>query len=143
MLAEEAAKMILLFDFYGGLLPVKQQEIVTMYYGENLSLSEIGESLSISRQGVHDALRKATKALLEYDSKLGLLRKYQSAELTLNAINDEIDKLTIYVEKADKENGKYAHSLDNGQPGTKLCIDKEILTESIEFIRASLQHIEI
>lgn len=68
--------MGLLFDFYGKLLSDRQYTIIEMYYIHDLSLSEIGEQLNISRQGVHDILKRAEKRLLNYEEKLGLVKKF-------------------------------------------------------------------
>ncbi|KPU28242.1 DNA-binding protein [Caloranaerobacter sp. TR13] len=73
---EKAVKMGLLFDFYGKLLSDRQYTIIEMYYIHDLSLSEIGEQLNISRQGVHDILKRAEKRLLNYEEKLGLVEKF-------------------------------------------------------------------
>lgn len=65
--------MILLYDFYGKLLTPKQREVMRLYYEEDLSLGEIAEELKISRQAVHDILRRSEQALEKYEKKLGLL----------------------------------------------------------------------
>ena len=66
-----------LMSFYVSLLTERQQEILKNYYYEDLSLSEIAENLSISRNGVHDALNKSVKAMENYEEKLHLRQKYQ------------------------------------------------------------------
>ena len=43
-----------LFDFYGALLTQKQQECLHLHLYDDLSLSEIGEELGISRQAAYD-----------------------------------------------------------------------------------------
>ncbi|MDR0570564.1 MAG: hypothetical protein LBG71_05030 [Clostridiales Family XIII bacterium] len=93
MRLEEAPRMIMLHDFYGGLLTDRQQKIVASYYGDDMSLSEIAEEMGISRQGVHDALRKAAAALEEYEAKLRLLGKFRSAEAAVDAVKRELDGL--------------------------------------------------
>ena len=60
-------------DLYGSMLTIRQREIINLYYEENFSLSEIAEEFSISRQAVHDTLKKAEKALAVYERKLGLV----------------------------------------------------------------------
>ena len=67
----------LLYDFYASLLTEKQREVIRLYHCENLSLSEIGKEFSISRQGVHDSLKNAEKTLIEYETKLGLIKKFE------------------------------------------------------------------
>ena len=62
MKIDDVIQTSLLYDFYGSLLTDRQREVMELYYGENLSLSEIAAEFSISRQGVHDALKNAGRA---------------------------------------------------------------------------------
>jgi len=73
---DKITELNLLYDFYAPLLTDKQREVIRLYHCENLSLSEIGEEFSISRQGVYDALKNAEKTLAAYEEKLGLMNKY-------------------------------------------------------------------
>lgn len=81
-----------LFDLYGELLSSRQKEIIIAYYEENLSLSEIAENESISRNAVYDALKKAEEALIAYENKLHL---YKDRKNYLNKINDLKEKHLI------------------------------------------------
>jgi len=67
----------MLYDFYGGLLSEAKNEVMAMYHEDNLSLSEIAEELGTSRQAVHYTLKKAEKALEEFEVKLGLIASYE------------------------------------------------------------------
>lgn len=67
----------MLYDFYGSLLNEAGREVMAMYHEDNLSLSEIAEELGQSRQAVHYTLKKAEKALEEYEEKLGLVATYE------------------------------------------------------------------
>ncbi len=58
---KEILQLTLLYDFYGELLTEKQKLVYEMYYQNDLSLSEIGEELSISRQAVRDQLKERKK----------------------------------------------------------------------------------
>ena len=66
----------LLFDFYGELLTDHQKEIYEQFALEDLSLSEIAEMKGISRQGVHDMVKRCNKTLEEYEQKLHLVEKF-------------------------------------------------------------------
>jgi predicted DNA-binding protein YlxM (UPF0122 family) len=76
----------LLYDFYGELLPERQKTVFGAYYDEDLSLGEIAESAGISRQGVHDALRKAKAALIRYEETLGLIAKHKEFLVALKKV---------------------------------------------------------
>ena len=66
----------MLYDFYGALLNEGQNEVMALYHEDNLSLSEIAEELGTSRQAVHYTLKKAERALNEYEARLGLVAEY-------------------------------------------------------------------
>lgn len=84
----------ILYDYYGNLLKENQATVIDLYFNQDLSLAEIADELNISRQGIHDTLKRAEKNLLEYEEKLGLYTKinkfYESAEKIIE-ITDEID----------------------------------------------------
>lgn len=81
----------LLFSYYGELLTDKQQEIFKAYYEDDYSLSEISESLEISRNAVHDSLQLALKNLEQFEQVLKLAEKAQiKAKLFSQYHNQEI-----------------------------------------------------
>lgn len=83
----------ILFDFYGALLTEKQREAFRLYHEDNLSLSEIAEELSISRQGVHEAVKKAETSLHDYEEKLKLAFKFRETGLVLKELSEHVDRL--------------------------------------------------
>ncbi|MFA7508416.1 MAG: DNA-binding protein [Bacilli bacterium] len=88
-----------LFDFYGELLTIHQQNIMNDYYLLNLSLNEISEIRGISRNAVNDALKKAIAKLEVYEEKLGLIKLFQK----LKKIEDpKIKQLVIDIESKIK-----------------------------------------
>ena len=90
---DKNARLLMEYDFYGAFLTKRQQQAVEMYHGENYSLSEIGEEFGISRQGVHDALKSAEIQLDEYESKLGLVKRFDKAKEGIRKIDRMIDEL--------------------------------------------------
>lgn len=66
----------LLYDFYGDLLTEHQKDIYEGYVLENLSLAELAESSGISRQGVHDLIKRVENMLEGYEEKLHLVAKF-------------------------------------------------------------------
>ena len=70
----------LLYDFYGELLTKHQQSVYEDVVFNDLSLSEIADEQGITRQGVHDLIRRCDRTLLGYEEKLGLIAKFQKTK---------------------------------------------------------------
>lgn len=73
---DKILEQALLYDFYGELLTPHQKEVYEQFVLDDLSLSEIAESEGISRQGVHDLVRRCQKALEGYEEKLHLVERF-------------------------------------------------------------------
>ena len=76
---EKIYEQTLLYDFYGELLTKHQQSIYEDAVYNDMSLGEIAEEQGISRQGVHDLIRRCDKILLEYEGKLHLVERFAKA----------------------------------------------------------------
>ena len=83
-------------DYYSGLLTEYQSQLISMYYDEDLSLLEMADRLSISPQGVRDALKRAEKTLEELEEKLHLVKKSEEVKALL-------EKLVVKASDSDKE----------------------------------------
>ena len=73
---EEIVELSLLFDFYGEMLGDHKKQIFEDYVLNDLSLAEIADEAGISRQGVHDTVKRCTKQLKEYEAALHLVEKF-------------------------------------------------------------------
>ena len=73
---EELAKRALLADFYGPLLTEKQRNVWDLHYQQDLSLAEIAELEHISRQAIHDLIKRTERILTEYEEKLRLVQRF-------------------------------------------------------------------
>jgi hypothetical protein len=82
-----------LYDFYGALLTDKQQRCLEMHYLNDDSLAEIAEEFQVSRQAVHDILRRAEQILEEYEAKLGLVERYRQEQEIILQVTELLDKL--------------------------------------------------
>ncbi|MDD4568520.1 MAG: YlxM family DNA-binding protein [Tepidanaerobacteraceae bacterium] len=89
---DNITKLNLLFDYYGGFLTNKQQDIFELYYLNDLSLGEIAENNGITRQGVYDILRRSQHILYNFEEKLGMVSKYFSRK-------KEIEEILILLEE--------------------------------------------
>ena len=83
----------MLLDLYGELLTEKQRACFDMHCNEDLSLSEIAEQLSITRQGVWDNIRRAETALNEFEEKTGMLRRFNNVREKLEEMREECRKI--------------------------------------------------
>ena len=77
---EKIVRQGMLFDLYGELLTDHQREIYGLLVNDDMSLSELAEQYGISRQGVHDLIRRCDRQLEGYEEKLHLLEKKFSEE---------------------------------------------------------------
>lgn len=89
----------LLYDFYGELLNAHQKEIYEQFVLEDLSLSEIAADAGISRQGVHDLVKRCQKTLEGYEEKLHLVEKF----LLIKKNVQEIDSILSVYEKQGQD----------------------------------------
>ena len=89
---DEILKQSLLYDFYGELLTEHQKEIYEQFIVEDLSLSEIAKDAGISRQGVHDLIKRCNKILEEYEAKLHLVEKFLSIKEKVHRINELLEE---------------------------------------------------
>ena len=74
---EERVELSLLYDFYGALLKENQRRMFEASILDDYNLAEIAEDENITRQGVHDAIKRVCKQLREYEQKLGLIEKFE------------------------------------------------------------------
>ena len=105
---DEIFKQSLLYDFYGELLTEHQKEIYEQFIVDDLSLSEIAKDAGISRQGVHDLIKRCNKILEEYEEKLHLVERFLSVKEKVHQIDGllaeaEEDQLIQKIRKISSE----------------------------------------
>ncbi len=98
-----------LLDLYGKLLTEKQYDMLDFYYNNDFSLAEIAEHYDISRQGVHDSIKRGEELLLDYEKVLKLSenqQKYQDILVEFKSqaleILNECRKVSFGKNIADK-----------------------------------------
>ncbi len=105
LMIEKTIEIAMLYDFYNHLLTEKQQEMIDLYYNQDLSLGEIAEAFQISRQAVYDTIKRTEKILYEYEEKLRLVqlsdKKIKSYEALLQHVNILDDKISNDASKED------------------------------------------
>lgn len=90
---EKNVEISILCQIYGKLLTEKQLEILTDYYNNDLSLSEIAENNNITRQAVRDIIKKGENKLFELEGKLSIMKKMMKQEKALQEILNELTKI--------------------------------------------------
>lgn len=92
---DEFVKLSVLYDFYGELLNDRKKQIFEDYYLNDLSLREIAQELDISRQGVHDIVKRSSKELWEYEERLSLVKKF-------NEVKEKVSNIKKYCHDVKK-----------------------------------------
>ena len=96
---EKKVMQAYLYDFYGELLTEHQRSIYEDFVLNDLSLGEIAEEQGISRQGVHDLVKRCDKLLAGYEEKLHLLERFQKIRDKI----EQIHQLTLTERQESEE----------------------------------------
>lgn len=89
----------LLYDFYGELLTEHQKQIYEDVVLNDYSLSEVAQEQGISRQGVHDLVKRCNRILQDYESKLHLVEKF----VTIKEQVEQMKRSLLDAEQPDRE----------------------------------------
>ncbi|BAD40449.1 YlxM family DNA-binding protein [Symbiobacterium thermophilum] len=92
---KDVQRIALLFDFYGPLLTERQQELIRAYYLEDHSLAEIADADGVSRQAVHELIRRSEAALQEYEQRLGFVAEHQRRLRLLDELQEALDRADL------------------------------------------------
>ena len=90
---EKRVELSLLMDFYGPLLTEHRRQVLEMYLNEDMGLQEIADSLGISRQGVHEAVKTASTQLVKYEDTLGIARRYMGIRREVALCRDALSRV--------------------------------------------------
>lgn len=89
---EKNLRVSVLLDYYSPMLTDKQKDVIDLYYNEDLSLSEIAEHESITRQGVRDSIKRGEQTLFDMEEKFRLAERsekyYELTEQVLAIAKD-------------------------------------------------------
>lgn len=99
---EKIVEQGLLYDFYGELLTKHQQQIYEGIVYDNLSLGEIAQEEGISRQAVHDIVKRCDKILQGYEDKLKLVARFGKIKDKISGIGQLSEQLEKDL-RADQE----------------------------------------
>ena len=104
----DSLEMILLYDYYGDLLTERQRLCFDMHYNQDLSLGEIAQELSISRQAVFDNLSRTEALLRNMEEKTGVVSRDLQLRKAMKEIADKAAKLSTH---SDGEVSKLAQEI--------------------------------
>ena len=93
---EKFVEQTLLYDFYGELLTAHQRRIYEAAVFDDFSVSEIARDEGISRQGVHDLIRRCGKILAGYEERLHLVDRFLK-------IREQVRQIRQLTEEETKE----------------------------------------
>lgn len=85
---EKIIERNLLYDFYGELLNEHQKQIYEDSAYQDLSLSELADTYEVSRQGIHDLLKRCDKQLMAYENKLHLISRFRDVKSQTEKIKE-------------------------------------------------------
>jgi len=81
---EKIVEQGMLYDFYGELLTAHQKEIYEDLVYNDMSLNEIAAQYGISKQGVHDLIKRCTKTMQTYEDKLHMIARFNAIKGVTN-----------------------------------------------------------
>ena len=111
---QETIELSILFDFYGDLLNDRNKTVFVEYIFNDLTLGEIAENKDITRQGVHDIIKRTSKKLREYEDSLHLVKKFKTIEKSVSSIKDLIEELEEKEQPSETDIYRKIHDLADG-----------------------------
>ncbi|HCE78820.1 MAG TPA: DNA-binding protein [Lachnospiraceae bacterium] len=96
---ESFVEKSLLFDFYGELLTEHQRRIFQEIVFNDYSAAEVARDEGISRQGVHDLMKRIEKTLEDYENRLHMVQRF----LAIRGRVRKIQELTENPGDSEKE----------------------------------------
>ncbi|MBQ8280848.1 MAG: DNA-binding protein [Lachnospiraceae bacterium] len=85
---KEVVELALLYDFYGELLSDSSKEVFEGYVLNDMTLAEISEETGVSRQGIHDTVKRTVNKLRSFENKLHLVEKFECVKRDVEKINE-------------------------------------------------------
>ena len=127
---DELFEKSLLYDFYGELLTEHQQAVYQSFVFEDMSLAEVAEEQGITRQGVHDLVKRCDKILQGYEDKLHLVEKFMKIKKLAGEIVEETGPSSVGCADSFPQGGSQENS--GGSLIGNLERIKSLATEIIE-----------
>ncbi len=103
---KEIVEQGLLYDFYGELLTEHQRNVYEAAVYEDMSLTEIADEHGISKQGVHDLIKRCTRTMQSYEDRLHMIRRFEVIKENANKLQ-EISKISADMDSDELRNNLY------------------------------------
>ena len=94
---ENILRQTLLFDFYGDLLTQHQRDIYEEVVCNDTSCSEVAAREGVSRQSIHELVRKCDRQMDVYEEKLHMMERFLRVKDHVTAIRKEAEAMTAEV----------------------------------------------
>lgn len=103
---EKKIEVMELYDMYQNLLTQTQKNYIEAYYYEDMSITEISDEFNVSRNAVHDQIKRTVKKIYSLEEKINLRNKSIIRGKLIDQIkdlnkDDEISKLINELEKVE------------------------------------------
>ncbi|MDQ6720913.1 MAG: transcriptional regulator [Candidatus Dormibacteraeota bacterium] len=95
------SRYLALFDRYGALLTGHQREVLDLHLRSDWSLAEIAANQGTSRAAVHDIVRRSTRLMEDYETRLGLLAEAGRRRRAIASLERELAGLKRYVARLE------------------------------------------
>lgn len=95
-------RMNYLFDFYQSLLTDKQRNYLELFYLQDYALSEIADTFNVSRQAVYDNIRRTGDLVEDYETKLGLYKRFEQRRDIYDRMKQSLDKPELLKQYIDQ-----------------------------------------
>ena len=82
-------RQTLLFDFYGDLLTEHQREVYEDVVCNDTSFSELAAREGVSRQSIHELVRKCDRLMEKYEQKLHMMEQFLWLKKMVQQIRDD------------------------------------------------------
>jgi predicted DNA-binding protein YlxM (UPF0122 family) len=86
---DKSIEVINLYDIYQDLLTDKQKAYFESYYFDDYSITEIAENMNVSRNAVHDPLKRTVKKLYDFESKLNIKQTNKERQIIISKIKEQ------------------------------------------------------
>ena len=91
-LLEKSIELINLYDRYQALLTTKQKMYFESYYFDDFSITEISENMDVSRNAVHDLIKRTVQKLYDFEAKLGVYANSKTRNKLLQELEQHVDE---------------------------------------------------